>query len=293
MDLVTVKIPARSRRQAMDWSLVLASQGIECTVAPPEPPDGWGLIVPSVDYSRASEALQMYQMENRHWRWRRQLFQPGLLFDWTSVAWAGLVIFFFFVSESRPELRAAGRVDSESVWLGQWWRLFTAVWLHGDLGHLTANLSIGFPLLGLTMGRYGTGVGLLSAYLTGVGGNLLDLCLSPRSLLSLGASGMLMGTLGLLAVQSVPLWRRHPHARAYIISAIVAGLMLFTFLGLSPGTDFMAHAGGFLTGLVLGAALAPIPRLAQNIRLNSLAAVLFLLFTLWPWWNAFHHGTPA
>src|SRR5690348_4231101 len=73
MDLVTVKIPARSRRQAMEWSLVLASQGIECTLAAPEPPDGWGLIVPSVDYSRASEALQLYQMENRHWRWRHQL----------------------------------------------------------------------------------------------------------------------------------------------------------------------------------------------------------------------------
>jgi membrane associated rhomboid family serine protease len=289
MDVVTMRIPARSRRQALDWSLVLASQGIECTVAAPEPPEGWSLIVSSLDYAKASEALQLYQAENRHWHWRRQLFKPGLLFDWTSLAWAGLVLFFFFLSESRPGLTLAGRMDAASVWQGQWWRLFTAVWLHGDLGHLTANVSLGFPLLGLTMGRYGTGAGLLAAYLTGAGGNFLDLVFSPRTLLSLGASGMLMGTLGLLAVQSIPLWRRNPQARAYLITAVVAGMMLFAFLGLSPGTDFMAHAGGFLTGLVLGALLAPVPRLAQNFRLNFFAGLLFLLLTLWPWWNAFQH----
>jgi membrane associated rhomboid family serine protease len=289
MDVVTMRIPARSRRQALDWSLVLASQAIECTVAAPEPPEGWGLVVSSLDYAKASEALQLYHAENRHWQWRRQLFKPGLLFDWTSLAWAALVIFFFLLSESRPGLTTAGRVDAFSVWRGQWWRLFTAVWLHGDLGHLAANVSLGFPLLGLTMGRYGTGAGLLAAYLTGAGGNLFDICFSPRTLLSLGASGILMGTLGLLAVQSVPLWRRNPHARAYIITAVVAGMMLFAFLGLSPGTDFMAHAGGFLMGLVLGALLAPIPRLAQNFRLNFLSGLLFLALTLWPWWNAFQH----
>jgi hypothetical protein len=42
-------------------------------------------------------------------------------------------------------------------------------------------------------------------------------------------------------------------------------------------------------GLVLGALLAPIPRLAQNFRLNFLSGLLFLGLTLWPWWNAFQH----
>ena len=43
MDLQFVKIPARSRRQALDWSLVLVSQGIETTIDADTDGAQWGL----------------------------------------------------------------------------------------------------------------------------------------------------------------------------------------------------------------------------------------------------------
>ncbi len=87
-------------------------------------------------------------------------------------------------------------MDGAAVAHGQWWRLFTAIWLHADLAHLATNATIGLLLLGLAMGRYGTGAGLLAAYLAGAGGNLVAGLISLQPHRSLGASGMVIGCLG-------------------------------------------------------------------------------------------------
>ncbi len=204
----------------MDWSLVLASQGIECIIDRPEATvgrasslsleprstGGWGLLVAQNDHASALKAIQQYRLENRNWPWQQRVLQPGILFDWGSLAWTFLIVFFFWL-DTRIGLHAAGVMDTTAAAHGQWWRLFTAVWLHGDAAHLAANATVGLVLLGLAMGRYGTGAGLLAAYLAGAGGNALGWLLSEAPHLSLGASGMVMGSLGLIAVQSLSLLR--------------------------------------------------------------------------------------
>ena len=92
------------------------------------------------------------------------------------------------------------------------------------------------------MGRYGTGAGLLATYLAGAGGNVIAWLLFTGPYRSVGASGMVLGCLGLLAVQSFSLWRQTPHAGKYIVSGIVGGVMLFVLLGLTPGTDVLASS---------------------------------------------------
>src|SRR5436309_6098661 len=105
------------------------------------------------------------------------------------------------------------------------------------------------------MGRFGTGAGLLGTYLAGAMANAAECLLADESRRSLGASGMVMGSLGLLAAQSFYLWRVSSYARKYLLGAVTAGLMLFILLGLAPGTDIIAHLGGFISGLILGSLL--------------------------------------
>ncbi|MGH7967948.1 MAG: rhomboid family intramembrane serine protease, partial [Limisphaerales bacterium] len=264
-------IPARSRRQAMDWSLVLLSQGIEHTIQRAEESSVWELVLTPEHRDEALSAIRLYQEENRHWPWRRELFQPGLLFDWASLAWVAMVCVFYWLSAAQPGFETLGQLDASAVSHGQWWRLFTAMWLHADLSHLASNAAFGFVLLGLAMGRYGTGAGLLAAYLAGALGNLLAWSLAPQPRYSLGASGMVMGCLGLLAIQSFSLWRRAPAARKYLLTGVLGGVMLFLLLGTAPGTDLLAHAGGFAGGLLLGAALTQIPRLPTRKGPNAVS----------------------
>jgi rhomboid protease GluP len=285
MDTPIARIPARTRYQAMEWSLVLVSQGIEPTIEYSEDGAGWELLVPEPECEAAIAALHQYRQENQRRPWRRDVLGAGILFDWGSLAWVFLIGLFFWAG-TRSNLESAGIMDSAAVAHGQWWRLFTAMWLHADAGHLASNATMGLVLLGLVMGRYGTGAGLLAAYLAGAGGNVVSWLLSAAPHFSLGASDMVLGCLGLLAVPSFSLWRQTPHAGKYIVSGIVGSVMLFVFLGLTPGTDVLAHAGGFATGLLLGGLLALAPGIAQSTWANSLSGLVFAWLVLLPWWLA-------
>jgi rhomboid protease GluP len=276
-------IPLRSKRQAMDYSLVLVSQGIESTIDH-SPETGWGLMVPAREHDRSLALIRQYRLENLRWPWRHKIRQT-LLFDWGCLAWVLLVGLFFWIDQNRLDLHPAGLMDAAAVARGQWWRLFTAMYLHADAGHLVANAGFGLVLLGLSMGLYGTGVGLLAASLAGVGGNLVA-CLIDPSHRSLGASGMVMGCLGLLAAQSPVAWREHPRLRKSMLGGLVAGLMLFLLLGSNPGTDLVAHLGGFLSGVLLGVILQRSPRLADHLAANVLAGALYCALVLCTWWLA-------
>jgi len=286
MPLPTRRIAVRTRRQAMDWSLVLASQGIEHVIEQSEE-TGYALAVAESDYERALAAIHQYRLENLHWRWRQPIFQPGLFFDWRSVTWALLVVSFYWWSEARTDLRSLGMMDGVALAHGEWWRLFTATWLHADLAHLAMNVVVGLVLLGLAMGCYGPGVGLLVAYLAGAGGNIAAWLVYDGTQHGLGASGVVMGALGLLTGQSFGFIQpRHGNAVRRFTGAIFGGLLLFVFLGFSPGTDVVAHLGGFVSGLLLGSLLAFVPQIAHRPRINFTAGLLFAALVILPWLRA-------
>jgi membrane associated rhomboid family serine protease len=75
----------------------------------------------------------------------------------------------------------------------------------------------------------------------------------------------------------------------YLVTGVLAAVLLFVLLGLAPGTDVMAHAGGFVAGILLGGLLKLVPRLAQKTKITLLGGFLFILLVLWPWWLALCH----
>jgi rhomboid protease GluP len=145
----------------------------------------------------------------------------------------------------------------------------------------------GFLFLGLAMARYGPGVGLLAAYLAGVGGNVAAGLVYDATMRGLGASGVVMGALGMLSVQSFALLkRRNSNTFRLFAGGIMGGLLLFVFLGVSPGTDVVAHLGGFISGLLLGLLLALAPRFTHRPRINLAAGILSVALVILPWWWA-------
>jgi membrane associated rhomboid family serine protease len=178
-------------------------------------------------------------------------------------------------------------MDGAALAHGEWWRLFTATWLHADLGHIAMNLLFGIPFLGLVMGRYGPGVGLLAAYFAGVGGNLITGLVYGEAHLGLGASGVVMGALGMFSVQSVALLKRgNKNTFRFFAGGILAGVLLFVLLGVDPEADVVAHLGGFIAGLLLGSLLALAPRLIHKPVVNLGAGILFAALVILPWWWA-------
>ena len=294
MPSLVASIPTRSERQAMDWSLVLASQGIDAVIDRNPQADTWQLLVPDPEYSRALRAIREYLKENKTRRWHQELPFTDLILDWRGVV-PMLFFILLYASEAtgRGSLRTAGMAQGQAILSGEWWRLFTAVTLHADLSHLAANVTTGLLLVGLAMGAYGAGWGLLVPYLAGVAGNLAGLFIYPPHHQSLGASGMILGALGLLAAHSFVLFRRGLAPRFLAVRGILSACLLLVLLGFSPqeNVDLVAHVGGFLAGLGLGGLLAwARPAFTQAPAAHRLALTATALLVAVPWWFAVRAG---
>jgi rhomboid protease GluP len=283
------RIAARSQRQAMDWSLVLASQDIHPIIAGPGQPaeqsEGWALLVAPTQYEAALAAIRQYRLENRGWSWRTSLPGAELEIHAGALAWCGLLVAWHWIwTFIDPLLNSQGQMSSVAVARGEWFRIFTAVLLHSDLAHLFANVTCGGIFLGLAMARFGWGVTLLATFIAGALGNVMGYTLYDAPYRGVGASGMMMGALGLLCVHSLGLWRKNPKAARYVFSGVIAGVLLFVLFGFSPGTDILAHLGGFLAGLVFGGIMSLTDeRRLQNraLNLSALALVIVIIAVTW------------
>lgn len=283
-----VSIPANSQHKAMEWSLVLASQGIPHLIAPPDQSGKWSLRIDPVDVSRASAVIRQYEIENRTRPWQQQYFEGRITFDWVSLLWATLMVCIHALSEAYPKIKTTGVMHGIDVQNGEWWRLVTATQLHADWGHLASNLSIGVVLLGLVMGRWGTAMGMLAALLAGIGGNLANLLIRPE-VFSLGSSTVVMGCLGVLAL--LPHGQFSPHASVWrgIVGSVGAAVLLFLLLGLDPNSDVLGHLGGFICGLIIATTLR-VTHVQPRRKWNEVIALLFLaVILLGSWWRAINH----
>lgn len=279
-------LPTRSRRRAEEWSLVLVSQGIESRMIRDE--RGWGLLLHPGEVTRSVRILQIYQRENRHWFRYFQAapdpsgFHPGVIF------WVIFLILIHLWQATSPEVRERGVCDTAQLLQGEEWRRWTAISLHANLTHLISNLVLGSLLLGLAMARFGAGWVQLATLLGGVAAISVSAAVHGLGHHLLGASGMVMTALGLLAIGSIGSHLSHLPLRTWLLRGLLASVLLFLLIGLNPSSDVIAHAVGFLAGLALGVPLRYLPETWRtSLAANQVAAWATFLVMAAAWIAAF------
>jgi len=157
---------------------------------------------------------------------------------------------------------------------GQWWRLLTCVFIHGGLLHIGFNMWCLWSLGRLAESVYGHWT-FASVYLiTGLAASLASLIWNPV-ILSVGASGAIFGIAGALIASfylgefSLP---RAAMAGTLRSVVVFVGYNLF-FGAVIARTDNAAHIGGLLMGLLLGALIAKVAPLQDDI-LRRIAVLL-------------------
>jgi rhomboid protease GluP len=144
---------------------------------------------------------------------------------------------------------------------GQWWRAWTALTLHLDGAHLAANLAAGIWFGYLAARQIGSGNAWFLIVTGAASANLLEALCGPPSHRAVGASTAVFTALGLLAAHS---WRmRYSKAQRWAMrwAPLVGGAVLLGWFGAGTGagdesTDVVAHALGFVVGMLLGALAA-------------------------------------
>jgi rhomboid protease GluP len=133
----------------------------------------------------------------------------------------------------------------------QWYRLITAMFLHGGLIHIGFNMMSLMQLGPALEELYGSARYFFLYVVTGAFGFLASSFIGHYSL---GASGGLLGLVGaMLAITSKRGGSYMRELRSRLISSVVI-LFVLGFMGM--GIDNWAHGGGLASGFVLGKILA-------------------------------------
>jgi rhomboid protease GluP len=131
--------------------------------------------------------------------------------------------------------------------MNEWWRVVTAMFLHGGLLHIGFNMMALMQLGPAIEELYGSARYLFIYVFTGAFGFLVSAYFGN---FSLGASGALLGLVGvMLAVTTKRGGSYMRDLRSRLISSVVI-LFVIGFMGM--GIDNYAHGAGLLAGFVLG-----------------------------------------
>lgn len=174
-----------------------------------------------------------------------------------------------------------GALDGSLIRQGEWWRMLTAAFLHGDNMHLFSNMLV-FYWLAAPL-EYQQGSARLAAcfFYSVITGYMLSLLCMPH-MKAVGASGGIFGLVGVYAAMPVRFRAEMPPAwRVLILKCLVAILCYSALIALEPGIDWVAHLGGLLGGFVIALLLLRSPlQDSPRSRWNGLALAALLAVTV-------------
>lgn len=161
---------------------------------------------------------------------------------------------------------------------GEWWRLITPIFLHGGLIHFFFNSMVLLQLGPMVQELYDARRFWVIYLVSGILGNVAATVFNPRGGV-VGASGAIFGLIGLLMIYG---WRRGGVAGRQLKSFMARWAIIMFIISVLPGISFVAHAGGFLGGIILGMAV-PYGHFRNRSSARiwealSLAGVLLVLF---------------
>jgi membrane associated rhomboid family serine protease len=153
----------------------------------------------------------------------------------------------------------AGAMFSPLFEQGQWWRLFSAQFLHWGIAHVALNM-MGLWFLGPLVEHTIGSLRFVVAYLLcGAGGMLIAWAVAsfgsdPRAIILLGASASVLGLVGFQVAIARRIYRASGSlaAKAQHSAMIQILVLQVIFDWMVPQVSSIAHLGGALIGLLLG-----------------------------------------
>ncbi len=158
----------------------------------------------------------------------------------------GFTILWGLVGE--PQYRLGASYGPPIFYGNEWWRLVTAMFLHGGLIHIGFNMMSLMQLGPALEELYGSARYLFLYVVTGAFGFLLS---AFTGHFSLGASGALLGLVGVMLAITT---KRGGAYMRDLRSRLISSVTILFVLGFSGfmAMDNWAHGGGLAAGFVLG-----------------------------------------
>ena len=263
------------------------------------PDERTGLAILNALPPRHTKAFAREQAERGDFHGRLNALSPGAPVTLALVA-INLIVFALMALsgagllsvDGEAAVRWGSNVGNLTV-EGQWWRLFTSMFIHFGLMHVAFNMFALYQTGRMVERMYGSVHFALLYVFSGLSGSMVSILWHPLNN-SAGASGAIFGVFGGLLAFILKPGNAVPPAIVNEHRNSTLGFIGFNlFYGFSQsGIDNGAHLGGLLGGLVFGLLLARPLDIAARAQagmarrlLPVLACVLLLGALGYPLWH--------
>ncbi|MGN0992658.1 MAG: rhomboid family intramembrane serine protease [Bacilli bacterium] len=169
---------------------------------------------------------------------------------------------------------------------GQYYRLFTSMFIHANLFHILFNMYALYLLGAQAEGFFGKGKFLVIYILSGISGSLLSILLNQGAV-SVGASGAIFGILGALLYFG---YNNRVYLGNTLIREIVPVIIINLAFGfMMTGVDNFAHIGGLIGGITTAMAVGFYSNTGKSDRINGII-ITIMLFAFLIFMNFFYAG---
>jgi membrane associated rhomboid family serine protease len=220
---------------------------------------------PAGDKAEIANRLGWLAKETGNVRASRRYFARGRgsFLPYVTYALLGVTIAVSLTSmlaSDGPKIIDALELDKRLIAAGEIWRLWTVTLVHdpNNLLHLLFNMYALYLAGPIVERLYGSTMTLIFYLVCALGGSLGSFAFGPDGP-SVGASGAIFGLFGIILIAT----RAHnpalDRASRNFVAQLGTILLLNVVIGLAAAgyIDNFAHAGGFITGALLGIAFVP------------------------------------
>ncbi|MCC8410407.1 rhomboid family intramembrane serine protease [Mucilaginibacter sp. UR6-1] len=199
--------------------------------------------------------------------WPRQGYAvtPILILLNVSIFFVMVIAGLGFISFSSTDLLNWGADYRPAVMEGDYWRLFTAMFLHGGVMHLFLNM-YGLMFIGIMLEPVIGSKRFASAYLiSSLAGSAASLWWHPATV-GVGASGAIFGMYGVyLALLTTNMYTSAQ--RKTLLTNMVVFIGINLLIGIRGSVDNAAHIGGLVAGIIAG--YVTYPFIKDNIYISK------------------------
>lgn len=211
---------------------------------------------------------------------------------YAGVAYLGLnynIPLNYGLVDQPPEVLSRGALVPEAVAQGQWWRLFSSMFLHSGAPHIALNMLSLYFLGSFVEQAFGRSRFFALYMLSGLAGGIAYLYFGEFSQPAVGASGAIFGLLG--GVLGFSLRRGTFSWQNPLIRQLLILTAINLYLGFSiPNISNTAHIGGLVGGAVFGWLIATNVYSQKTLRaaipVIIVAVVELLAVVAWLVYNA-------
>lgn len=185
-----------------------------------------------------------------------QIFRGPL--NWMNLLMIGINVVVFIIMEMLGSTEDIGfmlqwgAACRPLILDGEWYRLFTSMFLHFGIYHLVNNMAVLLFMGDMVEKAVGHWKYLVIYLGSGLVGNLLSLYMdiqSQSNVVSAGASGAIYGIIGGVFVLMI---KNRKQVRGVVIRRLVFVIAVTIYYGSQAAQiDNAAHAGGLIGGIVL------------------------------------------